>query len=137
MIFIFLGLIILLCSMLQYPCKLCVVKHTILDRCLPVHLIHVIISKPVSSIFRLINLDKKYKLPVSDGGQQLPQSVLMDQANIVLIKTSKCIFDDIFWVCALEPFTEEGEEHGEIDWSRSFTHHAFQVLFSWILAKGG
>ena len=54
------------------PGELVVVEHAILDGRLPVHLVHLVVSEPVP-----------------DGRQQLPQSVLMDQANIVLIKTTE------------------------------------------------
>merc|ERR1719508_290616 len=102
----FLCFIILLSPMLKYSCKLCVVKHSILDRSLSIHLVHFIISKPVSN-----------------GGQQLPQSVFMDQSYILFIKTAEGILDNIFRVSALESFSEEGQKHGEVDWARSFVHH--------------
>merc|ERR1719510_375313 len=53
--------------MLQDPGELIVVEHAILDGRLPVHLVHIVIGEPVSN-----------------GREQLPQSVFMDQANIVL-----------------------------------------------------
>merc|ERR1719452_96107 len=84
-----LSFIIFLCPMLEDSCKLSVVKHSILNGSFPVHLIHFIISKPVSN-----------------GGQKLPQSVLVDQTSIFLIKAAKCILYDIFWISALKSLTK-------------------------------
>lgn len=50
----------------------------------------------------------------------------------LLIEASKCISDHIFRVCAIELLPKHGEEHGEVNGSRSFHHHGLQVLISWI-----
>merc|ERR1712020_384393 len=76
--------VLLLGSMFENLGKLVVVKHPLLDRSFLVHLINFIIGEPVS-----------------DGCQELPESVLVDHPNIVFIKTSKCILDNILGVCAL------------------------------------
>merc|ERR1719427_485682 len=59
----------------------------------------------------------------------------MNQPNIFLVKTTKSILNDIFRICALQSLSKEGEEHGEVDGTRRFTHHPFQILLSWILSK--
>ena len=115
--------------MFEYLGELVVVKHPVLDGRLPVHLVYLVVSEPVP-----------------DGGQQLPQSVLVDEANVVLVETSKGILDDVLWVSSLErsgaviisgqtstvsnlqPLAEHGEEHGEVDGARCLVHHVFQVL---------
>ena len=71
--------------MFEYLGELVVVKHPVLDGRLPVHLVHLVVSEPVP-----------------DGGQQLPQSVLVNEANVVLVETSKGILDDVLWVSSLE-----------------------------------
>merc|ERR1719341_2777965 len=106
--------------MFEDPGKLCIVKHSILDRSLSEHLIHFIISKPFSN-----------------GSKQLPEPVFMNHSNIFFIETPKSILDDIFRICSLEFLPKQSQEHGEVHRTRCFTHHALQVLFSWILAKRG
>merc|ERR1719422_3052189 len=112
--------ILLLGSVLENLGKLIVVKHSLLDRCLLVHLINLIIGEPVT-----------------DGGQELSQSVLVKHSDVVFIKTSKCVLDNILGVCALKPFSKHCQEHGEVDWSWSFSHHSFQIVLGRILAKTG
>merc|ERR1719384_1047192 len=106
--------------MLQDPGELVVVEHAILDGRLPVHLIHVVIGEPVAN-----------------GREQLPQSVFVDQANIVLIEATEGILDDILRVCALQSLAKQGEEHGEVDWTRGLVHHCLQVILRWVLAQRG
>ena len=77
-------LILLLGSVLEYLGELVVVKHAVLDGRLPVHLVHLVVSEPVPY-----------------GGQQLPQSVLVQETDIVLVKTSKRVLDDILRVSSL------------------------------------
>ena len=71
--------------MFEYLGELVVVKHPVLDGRLPVHLVHLVVSEPVP-----------------DGCQQLSQSVLVNEAGIVLVETTKGIFDDILWVSSLQ-----------------------------------
>merc|ERR1712123_500342 len=111
-----LRFVLLLGSVLEDSCKLYIVKHPVLDRSLPEHFIKIIIGEPVSN-----------------SGQKLPQPVLMNQANIILVKTSKGILDNLFWVSPLQPLPKHSEEHGEVDGSRGLIHHGLQVLFSRIL----
>ena len=77
-------LILLLGSVFEYLGELVVVKHSVLDGRLPVHLVHLVVSEPVP-----------------DGGQQLPESVLVNEANIVLVEATKGILDDVLWVSSL------------------------------------
>ena len=77
-------LILLLGSVFEYLGELVVVKHPVLDGRLPVHLVHLVVSEPVP-----------------DGGEQLPQSVLVQETDIVLVKTSKRVLDDILRVSSL------------------------------------
>lgn len=51
-----------------------------------------------------------------------------------LIKTSKCISDHILRVCAVELLSKHGEEHGEVNWPRSFVHHGLQIFISGIFS---
>merc|ERR1719260_211190 len=113
-----LGLVILLCPVFENPGEFSVVEHSIFDRSFSVHFINLIISEPVSN-----------------GGQQLSKTIFMNQANIFFIKTTKCVFNYIFRISSLESFSKEGQEHCEVDWPWSFTHHALQVLLSWVLAQ--
>ena len=126
--------------MFEYLGELVVVKHPVLDGRLPVHLVHLVVSEPVP-----------------DGRQELPQSVLVNEANIVLVETTKGILDDVLWVSSLwrsreviisgqsspvflsnlEPLAKHGEEHGEVDGARGLVHHVLQVLVTGILAKTG
>merc|ERR1719400_955267 len=106
--------------MLQDPGELVVVEHAILDGRLPVHLVHIVIGEPVAN-----------------GREQLPQSVFVDQANIVLIEATEGILDYVLRVCALQPLAKQGEEHGEVDWTRGLVHHRLQVILSGVLAQGG
>ena len=46
----------------------------------------------------------------------------------LLVKACKGVAYDVLWVCAVESLSEHGEEHGEVDGSRSLAHHALQVL---------
>jgi len=115
-----LSLVSLLGSMLQDPGELVVVEHAILDGRLPVHLVHIVVGEPVSNC-----------------REQLPQSVFVDQANIVLIETTEGILDDVLRVCALQSLTKQGEEHGEVDWTRGLVHHRLQVILGGVLAQGG
>ena len=41
---------------------------------------------------------------------------------------TKCIFDDILWVCSLESLSKECEEHGEVNGPGSLVHHALQIV---------
>ena len=78
-------LILLLGSVFEYLGELVVVKHPVLDGRLPVHLVHLVVSEPVP-----------------DGCEELPQSVLVDEADVVLVETTKGILDDVLWVSSLE-----------------------------------
>merc|ERR1719392_108827 len=113
------GFVFLLCSMLKDPGELNIVKHSILYRGFPVHLINIIVSKSISN-----------------RCQELPKLVFMNKSDIVLVKTSKGILDNLFRVCSLQSLTKHCEEHGEVDGTRSFVHHAVQVLLGRVLSKG-
>merc|ERR1712020_45089 len=113
-------LILLLGSVFEYLGELVVIKHSVLDGRLPVHLVHLVVSEPVP-----------------DGGQQLPQSVLVNEANIVLVEAPEGILDDVLWVRSLKPLTKHGEEHGEVDGARGLPHHALQVVLGGVLAQAG
>ena len=67
-------------------------------------------------------------LPVSDGGQQFPKSVLVDDSDVFLIKAPEGILDYFLRVRPLQSLSEHGEEHGEVDGTRCLVHHVFQVL---------
>jgi len=114
----FLCLILLLCSVFQDPGELLVVKHTILDRGLPVHFVDLVISEPVP-----------------DGGEELPEPVLGDHADVLLVEAPEGVLDDLLGVGALESLPKEGEEHGEVDGSGGFVHHALEVVISGVLAE--
>ena len=76
-------------------------------------------------------------VPVSNGSEQLSESILVKNANIVLVKAAKCILDDILGIGALEPLAEHGQEHGEVDGSWSLVHHALEIVIGGILAETG
>jgi len=105
--------------MLEDPGELGVVKHPVLDGSLAVHLIHIVVSEPFPH-----------------GGQQFPETVLMDEPAVVVVKAPKGVLDDVFRVGALEALPKQGEEHGEVDGSGSLVHHALQVIVGGVLAQG-
>ena len=78
------GLVLLLGTVLEDLGELVVVKHSILDRRLSVHLVHLLLCEPVL-----------------DGGQQLPQPVLVHQPHVVLVETSEGILDNVLRVSSL------------------------------------
>ena len=78
-------LILLLGSVFEYLGELVVVEHSVLDGRLPVHLVHLVVSEPVP-----------------DGCEELPQSVLVNEADVVLVETTKGILDDVLWVSSLQ-----------------------------------
>ena len=77
-------LILLLSSVFEYLGELVVVKHPVLDGRLPVHLVHLVVSEPVPY-----------------GCQELSQSVLVNEANVVLVEAPEGILDDVLWVRSL------------------------------------
>lgn len=44
--------------------------------------------------------------------------------------------NSILYITNLKTVTKEGEEHGEVDGSRSLIHHALQIIISWVLSWG-
>merc|ERR1711942_482918 len=78
---LFSSLVFFLGTMLEDPGELGVVKHPVLDGSLAIHLIHIIVSEPFTH-----------------GGQQFPETVLVDEPAVVVIKATKGVLDDIFRV---------------------------------------
>jgi len=115
---LFLCLVVLLGSVLEDPGELDVVEHAVLDGRLPVHVVHVVVTEPVA-----------------DGGEELPELILVDHAHVVLVEAAERVLDHILRVSSLEPFSEQGEEHGEVDGAGRLVHHALQVVLSRVLAK--
>ena len=76
-------------------------------------------------------------VPVSNGSEQLSESILVKNADVVFVKAAKCILDDILGIGALEPLAEHGQEHGEVDGSWSLVHHALEIVIGGILAETG
>merc|ERR1719348_614585 len=112
--------ILLICSMLENLCKFIVIKHSLLNWSLFVHLIHFIISKSITNTCK-----------------QLPKSILMNHTNVVLIKTTKSILYNLLWISSLQSFTKHCQEHREVNWTRSLSHHSLKVILCRILAKTG
>ena len=79
-----LWLVLLFGSVLKDLGELVVVEHPLGNGGLLVHLVYLVVREPVP-----------------DGGQQLPQSVLVQETDIVLVKTSKRVLDDILRVSSL------------------------------------
>lgn len=52
----------------------------------------------------------------------------------LLVETGEGVADDVLWVGAVEPLPKHGEEHGEVDGTRSLRHHPLQVLIRRVLA---
>merc|ERR1719220_3012958 len=112
------GLFLVIGSMLQNPCDFSVVKHAVLDWCLPVHFIYFVIREPITHRCK-----------------KLPEFILMDQSHILLVEAAKSILDGLLGIRPLKSFSKEGEKHGEVDWAWCLTHHRFQVFVCWILAQ--
>lgn len=79
---------------------------------------------------------RKSDPPVPNGCEELPQPVLGEVAHIVLVEAAEGVLDNVLRVGALQPLAEQGEEHGEVDWSGGLVHHGLQVVLSWVLAQG-
>ena len=77
-------LILLLGPVLEYLGELIVVKHSVLDWRLSVHLVHLVISEPVP-----------------DGGEQLPQSVLVYEPHVVFVEAAEGVLNDVLRVSSL------------------------------------
>ena len=77
-------LILLLGSVFEYLGELVVVKHAVLDGRLPVHLVHLVVSEPVP-----------------DGGEQLPQSVLVYEPHVILVEAAEGVLNDVLRVSSL------------------------------------
>ena len=84
-----LWLVLLFGSVLKDLGELVVVEHPLLDRGLLVHLVHLVVGEPVP-----------------DGGEQLPQSVLVQHPDIVLVKTPECVLDHVLGIRSLELINE-------------------------------
>jgi len=115
-----LGLVFLLGPVFENPGELGVIKHSVFDGGLPVHFVHVVVREPVSH-----------------RRQQLAQPILVDETAVVVIETTKCIFDDILWVCSLQSLSKECEEHGEVNGAGSLVHHALQVVVCGVFSQRG
>lgn len=75
--------------------------------------------------------------PITHGGQQLPQTILGQDAHILLVEAAEGVLDHILGIGALQPLAEEREEHGEVDGSGRFVHHAIEIVVRWVLAQRG
>ena len=73
---------------------------------------------------------------VAHGGQELAQPVLGDQSCVVLVEAAERVLDDLLGIGALEPLSEERQEHCEVDGTRRLVHHRLQGIVSGILAQG-
>ena len=70
--------------MLEYLGELVVVEHSVLDRRLSVHLVHLVVREPVP-----------------DGGEQPPQSILVHQPYVVLVEAAEGVLNDVLRVSSL------------------------------------
>lgn len=135
-------IILVLCSMFEDASELRVVEVALLvDGRLAEQLVHLLVREPIAH-----------------GGQQLPQVVLVDhtwekhrQVNCgslhgvrtvlgsdpltrsLLVEAGEGVADDVLGVRPVEPLSEHGEEHGEVDGPRRFAHHSFQVFIRGVL----
>merc|ERR1719481_972698 len=80
----FLGLVSFLSTMLENPGELIIIEHAIFYWSFPVHFVDIIIRESV---------------PYSC--KKFPESILMDEATVLLVKASEGIFYHFFWVSAL------------------------------------
>lgn len=137
--------------MLQDSSELDVVEQTVLDGSLPIHFINLNMHSKTKRK-RDISMTKEERTGSADvvegvyifvceaiahRRQQLPEAVFRQDASVILIKAAEGILDDVLGIGALQALSEQGEEHGEIDGTRSLVHHGLQVLVSGILAEGG
>ena len=82
------SLVLFISPVLENLSELVVVKHPLGDGGLLVHLVHLVIREPVP-----------------DGGQELPQLVLVQGSHHVLVKTSKRILNHLLRVGSLKGVT--------------------------------
>jgi hypothetical protein len=111
-------LVLVLGAMLQDPRKLDVIEKAVLDRRLPEHLVHILIGEPIAH-----------------RRQQLSQPVLRYKPGILLVKTPERVLYHILRVRALQSFTKQRQEHGEVDRAGRLVHHALQVVLGRVLAQ--
>ena len=95
-------LVLLLGAMLEDPGELVVVEHPVLDGRLAVHLVHLIVGEPECCLIQSVVRTGGVCSPVPDGGEQLPQSVLVQHPDIVLVKTPECVLDDVLGIRSLQ-----------------------------------
>ena len=74
---------------------------------------------------------------VAHSGEDLTQKLLGDLARAVLVEAAEGVLDDLLGVGALQPLSEQRQEHGEVDGARGLAHHALQVLVGRVLAWWG
>jgi len=113
-----LGLVSLLGAVFEDSGELHIIEHSVLDRGLSVHFVHILLCKPVS-----------------DGSEEFTQSVLVDDSRLVLVEAPERVPDDLLRVGALQSLSEQSQEHGEINGAWSFVHHALEVILRRILAE--
>ncbi len=115
-----LGLILFLGSVFQNPGELVVVEHATLDGSLAVHLVNLLIGKPITH-----------------RCQKFTKVIFMQDALVVLVEAAERVLDHILWIGSLKALAEQRQEHGEVDGAGRLVHHALQVLVGWVLAEGG
>lgn len=109
--FLYLLFVFVFSAMLQDSCEFNEIEQAIFDRRLAIHLIDVLVGEAVAHC-----------------GEQLAQTLLRDQAHVLLVKAAECIFDHVLGIGALQPLAEQRQEHGEIDGARRLVHHPLQIL---------
>ena len=94
-------LVLLLGAMLEDPGELVVVEHPVLDGRLAVHLVHLIVGEPECCLIQSVVRTGGVCSPVPDGGEQLPQPLLVDHPRHLLVETPERILYHVFGIRAL------------------------------------
>ena len=94
-------LVLLLGAMLEDPGELVVVEHPVLDGRLAVHLVHLIVGEPECCLLQSVVRTGGVCSPVPDGGEQLPQPLLVDHPRHLLVETPERILYHVFGIRAL------------------------------------
>ena len=82
-----------------------------------------------SSVFAATSLAAHHGARAVGHAVAADTDVAIAAGSVTVVVLSEGIQDDLLVVRSLSAVTEDGQEHGEVDGSRSFFHHRFQFFF--------